>query len=152
VPKDVAAAVDRVHERPASLAERLGRHCCTLVHGDLKLANMGFTGDRVVILDWGSLTSWAPAEVDYAWFVAVNGASIDATHDELLADARRAMGAHHDARAMRLALLGALAQLGWDKALGATDPANEAVRRREREGLEWWVARARDAFEVWSEG
>jgi hypothetical protein len=152
VPRDVVAGVTRVHERPESLAERLTRHQCTLVHGDLKLANLGFAGDRVVVLDWGSLTSWAPAAVDYAWFLAINGASIDATHDELLDDVRRVTGADHDEDALHLALLGSLSQLGWEKALGATEATDEAVRRRERDGLAWWTTRAREGLEVWGPG
>lgn len=152
VPADVVAAVTRVHERPEALAARLSRHVCTLVHGDLKLANLGFVDDRVVVLDWGSLTSWGPAAVDFAWFLAINGACIDASHDELVADLRRIVGREHDEEALRLALLGALAQLGWDKALGATDAADEAVRRREREGLLWWSARAKEGMEVWASG
>ncbi|HLZ36924.1 MAG TPA: hypothetical protein VKP64_04030 [Mycobacteriales bacterium] len=152
VPADVVAAVARVHERPEALAELLSRHVCTLVHGDLKLANLGFLGERVVVLDWGSLTSWAPAAVDFAWFLAVNGACIDATHDELVDDVCRATGGDHDDEALRLALLGGLAQLGWEKALGATDAPDETVRRREREGLVWWSARAREGIEVWGSG
>jgi aminoglycoside phosphotransferase (APT) family kinase protein len=144
----VAAGVALVHERPEVLAGRLVRHRCTLVHGDLKLANLGFVGDRVVMLDWGSLTSWAPAAVDYAWFLAVNGACIEASHDELLDDVRRVAG-EHDEEAMRLALLGSLSQLGWEKALGATDASEEAVRRRELDGLAWWAARAREGLDVW---
>lgn len=149
VPADVAAAVARIHQRPEALAQVLTRRACTLVHGDLKLANLGFRGDRVVVLDWGTLTSWAPAAVDFAWFLAVNGARIDATHDELLADVEAAAGTGHDGDAMRLALLGALAQLGWEKALRATEAVDAAVRHREREGLAWWSARAREALQAW---
>jgi hypothetical protein len=150
VPADVAAAVARIHERPIALAQVLTRRACTLVHGDLKLANLGLRGDRVVVLDWGTLTSWAPAAVDFAWFLAVNGARIDATHDELLADVEAAAGTGHDGDTMRLALLGALAQLGWEKALRATEAVDAAVRHREREGLAWWSARAREALQAWA--
>ena len=150
VPVDVAAGVARVHRGPETFAEALCRHVCTLVHGDLKRANLGFTGDRVVVLDWGSLTTWAPAEVDFAWYVAVNGAAVDATHDELVADASASAGADLDEDALRLALLGALAQLGWEKALGAADADDGGVRARERDGLAWWCARAREGLEVWT--
>jgi aminoglycoside phosphotransferase (APT) family kinase protein len=101
VPADVAAAVSRVHDQPYELAAQLSSHPSTLVHGDLKLANLGFLGERVVVLDWGSLTTWAPAAVDYAWYVGVNAASIDASHDELLEDIRAAAGAEHDEAALR---------------------------------------------------
>jgi hypothetical protein len=149
VPRDVAAAVAEVHDRPEALARYLAERPCTLVHGDLKLANLGFHHDRVVMLDWGSLTSWAPAAVDFAWFVAINAASVHASHDELLDDVRHAAGPDHDEEALRVALLGALAQLGWEKALGATG-ANATVRARERAGLAWWSARVREALEVWA--
>ena len=148
VPDEVAAAVALVHEHPETLARLLTHRMCTLVHGDLKLANLGFRDGRVVVLDWGSLTTWAPAAVDFAWFLAINAASIDATHDDLLADIRAAGGADHDEHALRLALLGALAQLGWEKALGATDSRDERVCLRERAGLAWWSARVREAIEA----
>jgi hypothetical protein len=148
VPEDVAAAVARLHDHPETLARLLTRRPCTLVHGDLKLANLGFHDGRVVVLDWGGLTTWAPAAVDFAWFLAINAASIDATHDDLLADIRAAGGADHDENALRLALLGALGQLGWEKALGATDSRDERVCQRERAGLAWWSARVHEAIEV----
>jgi thiamine kinase-like enzyme len=148
VPDEVADAVAHVHEHPETLARLLTRRTCTLVHGDLKLANLGLRDGRVVVLDWGSLTTWAPAAVDLAWFLAINAASIDATHDDLLADVRAAGGADHDEEALRLALLGALAQLGWEKALGATDSPDERVRQRERAGLAWWSARVRETIEA----
>jgi hypothetical protein len=148
VPDEVTVAVARVHEHPETLVQLLSRRTCTLVHGDLKLANLGFRDGRVVVLDWGSLTTWAPAAVDFAWFLGVNAASIDATHDDLLDDIRAAGGADHDEDALRLALLGALAQLGWEKALGATDSPDERVRQRERAGLAWWSARVLEAIEV----
>jgi hypothetical protein len=54
-----------------------------------------------------------------------------------------------DRDALPLALLGALLQLGWEKALGATSD-DPATRERERAGLAWWCARAREALEEWS--
>ena len=82
------------------------------------------------------------------WYVAINGAAVQASLDELVDDVRAAAGRAHDQDALRLALLGALVQLGWEKALGATadDPD---VRAREHSGLEWWTARAREALDQW---
>jgi hypothetical protein len=148
VARDVAEAVFDVLESPRLLADALARFDAALLHGDLKLANLGFAHDRVVVIDWGPQTSWGPPAVDYAWYVAVNGASVLATFDELVDDIRTAAGAAHDEDALRVAFLGALVQLGWEKALGATGD-DDAVRRRERSGLDWWTARARDALEHW---
>jgi hypothetical protein len=147
---DVGRAVAAILERPAGLADALGRHRQVLVHGDLKLGNLGLLGDRVVALDWGTQTGWAPPAVEWAWYLAINASRIDATRDELLDDVRAASGDLHDEGALRLALLGGLVQLGWDKALHATGHPDPAVRARESADLAWWVGRARLALEHWS--
>jgi hypothetical protein len=149
-PAEVAGPVLAVLERPASLAAALSRHPSTLVQGDLKLGNLGFAGDRVVMLDWGTQTGWAPAAVEVAWYLAINWSRIDATREQVLDDFRAAEGERHDEDALRLALLGGLVQLGWDKALHASGHPDPAVRAREAADLAWWCDRARDALEVWS--
>ena len=58
----------------------------SLLHGDLKFANLGFDAERVVILDWGSVTGMGPRATDHAWYLAINGATVASTLDELLAD------------------------------------------------------------------
>ena len=147
VPGDVCEAVFSVHRDPDHLANALLARRCALIHGDLKMANLGATDDRVVIIDWGTLTTWAPPAVDFAWYLAVNGAAIGTSHDELLADVRSTLAGTDDV-ALRLALLGALAQLGWAKALGATSDDTQ-TRHRERGGLAWWCVQARRAIEAW---
>jgi hypothetical protein len=149
-PAEVAGPVLAVLEGPASLAAALSRFPSTLVQGDLKLGNLGFFGDRVVMLDWGTQTGWAPAAVEVAWYLAINWSRIDATREQVLDDFRAAEGDRHDEDALRLALLGGLVQLGWDKALHASGHPDPAVRAREAADLAWWTARARDALAVWS--
>jgi len=100
------------------------------------------------MLDWGSLTGIGPAALDHAWYLAVNSAAIDAPLDELLADAAERLEPE-EREAMPLALLAALLQLGWDKALGATSDDRD-IRARERDGLSWWCARAAAALDAWS--
>ena len=148
VSDDVAAAIGSIHADPTSLADALLARESTLVHGDLKLANLGADAHRVVILDWGTLTTWAPAAVDFAWYVAINAAALGVDHDQLLYDVRLAAG-HHDETALGLALLGVLAQLGWEKALGATSD-DIGTREREEIGLAWWIAQARRSLHKWS--
>jgi hypothetical protein len=143
VPADVSEVIAAVHADPGRLAGALLNRVSTLVHGDLKLANLGLADDRVIALDWGTLTTWAPPAVEYAWYLAINGAALAESHDDLLAQARGASDDRDDT-AWALALLGGLAQLGWEKALGATgdDPV---TRARETEGLRWWSRQARAA-------
>ena len=149
-PADVAGPVLAVAERPEPFAAALSAFPSTLVQGDLKLGNLGFTGDRVVMLDWGTQTGWAPAAVEVAWYLAINWSRIDATREQVLDDFRAAEGGRHDEDALRLALLGGLVQLGWDKALHASGHPDPAIRAREAADLAWWADRARDALEVWS--
>jgi hypothetical protein len=150
VPAEVAGPVLAIAERPEPFADALSRFGSTLVHGDLKLGNLGLTGDRVVVLDWGTQTGWAPPAVEVAWYLAVNWSRIDASREQVLDDFRAAEAGRHDEDALRLALLGGLVQLGWDKALHASGHPDPAIRAREAADLAWWTGRARDALAVWS--
>lgn len=148
VPDEVSSAIAAIHAEPDLLANALLARESTLVHGDLKLANLGAEARRIIVIDWGTLTTWGPPAVDYAWYMAINAAALGVDHDQLLADVRAQLQLHDDA-ALRLALLGALAQLGWEKALGATSD-DPMIREREEAGLAWWIARARQALERWT--
>jgi hypothetical protein len=90
-PQDAGPVLAGLLERPGRLAAALARYPQTLLHGDLKVANIGFDGDAVVLLDWGTLTGLGPAAVDHAWYLAVNSAAVDASLDELLSDARETL-------------------------------------------------------------
>jgi hypothetical protein len=150
VPAEVAEPVLAVLERPEPFAAALSGFASTLIQGDLKLGNLGFLDGRVVMLDWGTQTGWAPPAVEAAWYLAINASRIDAPREQVLDDFRAAEGERHDEDALRLALLGGLVQLGWDKALAASGHPDPAVRAREATDLAWWTARARDALEVWA--
>jgi aminoglycoside phosphotransferase (APT) family kinase protein len=71
--------VDAVFGHPAPgcwlASSRPGRP--TLIHGDLRWANLGLTDDRVVMLDWGSRRP--AAALDFAWYLLLNGRRIDLT-------------------------------------------------------------------------
>jgi hypothetical protein len=150
VPAEVAEPVLAILERPEAFAAALLAFPSTLIQGDLKLGNLGFLEDRVVMLDWGTQTGWAPPAVEVAWYLAINWSRIDATREQVLDDFRAAEGGRHDEDALRLALLGGLVQLGWDKALHASGHPDPAVRAAEADDLAWWTRRARDALAVWA--
>ena len=149
LPDEIVSAITSVHDNPELLALALAGAPHTLIHGDFKVANLAMDARSVYLLDWGALTSWAPAAVEMAYFVAVNSAAVDASLDELLDDVRFTHSAGPDDPALPLALFGALVQLGWDKGLAAT-ANNHLSRAREIIDLEWWVARSREALEEWS--
>ena len=118
----------------------------TLIHGDLRGDNLGFDGDRLVLIDWDLATAGTPA-VEFAWYLAHSARRIDASHDEIEADHRAAQGDYLVDGELELGMLSGLVQYGWRIAHSARvhpDPAETAWGRGE---LEWWVPRVRRALE-----
>jgi aminoglycoside phosphotransferase (APT) family kinase protein len=146
VSDDVAAAVFDAMERPGPLAALLGKCVATLVHNDLRGSNLGVAPGRTVVLDWG-LAGSGPPELDFAWYLFVNGWRIDATREELIDDFKRAEGDLHDPRALELSWI---AQLCFHGALLAHElvEASDEKRERARAELAWWVGRVRTALEL----
>jgi hypothetical protein len=150
VAQDVAAAVAAILDDPSGLTRQFRSEAMTLIHGDLKLGNLGLLEDRVVMLDWGDRAGIAPPEVEFAWYLAINASRIEATREELIQDWLEVCGDRRDERALALALVGGLAQLGWNKALDALDHPDPEVRARESADLDWWVSAARRGLDIWS--
>jgi phosphotransferase family enzyme len=146
VPGDVASAIFGAMERPEALATRLRDCVATLVHNDLRGANLGLVPARTIVLDWG-LAGSGPPELDFAWYLFVNGWRIDATREQLIDDFKRAERDLHDPRALELAWI---AQLCWHGPLLAHElvEASDAKRERARAELAWWVERVRLALEL----
>jgi aminoglycoside phosphotransferase (APT) family kinase protein len=145
---DVADAVLELTRRPQALADALVRAhgAPTLIHGDLRGDNLGFDGDRVVLIDWDLATAGTPT-VEFAWYLAHTARRIDATHDEIEADHRVAQGGRLVDAEVDLGMLSGLVQYGWRIAHSARvnpDPAETAWGAAE---LEWWVPRVRAALE-----
>jgi Phosphotransferase enzyme family len=145
VPADVAATVFDAMEEPGPLAALLRGCVATLVHNDLRGANLGLVPGRTVVLDWG-LAGSGPPELDFAWYLFVNGWRIDATREQLIDDFTRAEGDLHDPRALELSWI---AQLCWHAPLVAHElvEASNEKRERARAELAWWVKRVRAAVE-----
>jgi hypothetical protein len=144
VPDDVATAVFSAVEDPEPLARELMDCAPTLIHNDLRGANLGLASDRTIVLDWG-MAGTGPCELDFAWYLFVNGWRIDATREQLIDDFRDVAADLHDPRALELAWL---AQFCWHGPLLAHElvEASDERRERAREELDWWVARARKAL------
>jgi Ser/Thr protein kinase RdoA (MazF antagonist) len=70
-----------------------------LIHGDLYDNNLGWYGERVVMLDWHLVTQ-APSAVDFAMYLAINGLRLEISYDEAVDEFRRQSGKVHDERAL----------------------------------------------------
>ena len=146
VPEDIAASVLGAAEDPKPLARELERCDPTLIHNDLRGANLGLLSDRTIVLDWG-MAGTGPCELDFAWYLYVNGWRIDATREQLIDDFKRAEGELHDPRALELSWI---AQLCWHGPMLAHEliEASDEKRERARAELAWWVERVRGALEL----
>jgi hypothetical protein len=143
-PADVATAVTDLLADPSPLVGALEGTPSTLLHGDWKLGNLGTAADgRTVLLDW-AYPGEGPVAHELAWYLAINRARLpegwtkESTIEEFTSALRR-HGLDTDGwweRQLRLGLLGALVQFGWEKALGDDDE------------LAWWCDRARDGLRV----
>ncbi len=148
-PRDVSDVMHTLLSDVSPLVAELAKYPQTLIHGDLRLHNMGMTDDRVVLLDWEILGK-APPATELAWYLIISATRIDATREQVIGDYREVAGDRFDARAWDLACIGAMIRLGWNKAIDIVDNPDEAIRAQERADLDWWITRTRAALEAWS--
>jgi hypothetical protein len=141
-PDAAATLVDRLFQDPAPLLDRLARLPRTLLHGDLKLANMAVASDgTVTLLDW-SVVMNGPIAVELAWLLAVNSSRLPGTLDETIdryaAHLERESGRPLDDFRWEVQLhvvaLSGLMMYGWGKALDAAAGRPDELR--------WWCDRA----------
>jgi hypothetical protein len=146
---DVTDVMQGLTDDPSGLIGQVERRPRTLIHGDLRLHNMGLTADRVVLLDW-ELVGTAPPAMEFGWYLIISASRIDATREQIIDDYREISGDRFDPVGFELGMICALLFLGWNKAIDVLDNPDPAIRAQERADLDWWVGRVRLALETWS--
>ena len=146
VPKEIAEAVFKIVEQPALLAQQLARCSQTLIHGDVRVDNLGFRGDRVVMLDWGDRTGTAPPAVELASFLIFDGLHLAVSREHVIAEFRQRYGDRYQERALQLALIGGFVQLGANFGLRILNAADEQTRLAARADLAWWTQTVLSVF------
>lgn len=139
-PRAVAHGIESLRHDLKPLVSALQQTPSCFLHGDWKASNLGTGADgRTVLIDWVYLGE-GPACHDLAWYLALNRRKLPTAKEQVISEFRTAVerngvdtGAWWD-RQLGLALLGAVVQFGWDKALG-----DEAE-------LGWWCDRATEAL------
>jgi hypothetical protein len=134
---DVSEAVLALAADPDRLVRGFGGFRRAVVHGDVRLGNLGIAPGSVTLIDWGERIGLAPAALDLGWLMGFDGYRLGADPDEVLGEIRGAYGAVLDPGSLELALGGALVQVGgivghWIGA--ASDPGE---RRRYEDHLRW---------------
>lgn len=159
VPREIADVVSPLVEDPAPVADELRRGAATLVHGDLRLDNLGFAGERVVVLDWGERSGSAPPAVELMWFLGFDALLFDCAREDVVAAFRAIYGDRVSDRDMDLAFIGGFVHLGCHLGLGMLGRSPTLARldgddarkhAAARDELAWWVRSVERALETWS--
>lgn len=113
-----------------------------LLHGDLKLDNIGICPDGALyLIDW-SMPMIAPAAIELGWFMAMNSRTLPISLDETLAAYTYCSNLEPELheRHQSLTILCGLMIRGWRKALdaGSGEPSE----------LLWWCERASNASKM----
>jgi hypothetical protein len=139
VTPDVSAFVRALHDDPGPFLDACGALPRTLLHSDLKLANMAIEGDTLWLFDW-ALAGIGPVGYDLGWLLAVNSSRLPWTLDFVVGryayHLRAALGLRFDAavweRQRAIAYVAGLIVFGWAKANSPDE-------------LAWWSQRALEA-------
>lgn len=137
---------------PDPLLRALDRLPRTLLHGDLKLANVGLSPDGAIdLVDWQMVTV-APVAVELGWFLVSNVAALPLHPDDVVARYYAKAAAHGadgplgdwPAQVDAAILVGLLLR-GWRKGLDAQAKVTLPTGRSAVEDLAWWSRRAVEA-------
>jgi hypothetical protein len=135
---EMADTLFAVHADPTTLVAALAGTPATFLQGDWKMGNLGVHRDGcTVLLDW-AYPGEGPCCFDLAWYLALNRARLPVSKEDTIARFRDQLEAHGLAtedwfeRQLGLCLLGIMATIGWEKAMG--DDAE----------LRWWERAALD--------
>jgi hypothetical protein len=139
--RDVIAALS---DDPAPLVRALDDQPATLIHGDLKLANVGIeAGGAVAVVDW-QMVMLAPVAIELGWFLVSNVNALplppDAVLDRYWRTRDRDPGREND-----LAILVGLLLRGWRKGYDAEAGITLGSGLTARDDLVWWCERAVEA-------
>ena len=153
-PSEIGQLIHTLGENPSPLVAALATMPSTLIHGDLKLANVGIASDGSIdLVDW-QMVMVAPVAVELGWFLVSNVASLPLEPDDVLArynaalvnqgPGGRAVAGDWDAQVDCAILVGLLLR-GWRKGADADAGLTLASGVSAAEDLAWWCEQAIEA-------
>ena len=119
----------------------------TLLHGDVKIANMAIIpGGKLALFDW-PMVGCAPCAMELGWYLAVNATRLSRTKETFIVKYRSCLESHLQfeideqtwQRMIHLAVVTGAMMLLWNKALGW-----QSGTQKGKEEWKWW----RDQLEV----
>jgi hypothetical protein len=144
VPAEVRDLVRGLGESPQALEAVLERLPATLLHGDLKLANVGIAPDGSIdLVDW-QMVMLGPVAIELGWFLVSNVASLPLPPDAVMERYRAAAGAGGSDwdRQVDGAILVGLLLRGWRKGADTEAGIVHASGVSAADDLAWWSGRA----------
>ncbi len=143
--------VDGLGADSGPLVKALARQPSTLLHGDLKLANVGFVGEDMVLIDWQMVTR-APVAVELGWLIVSNVAALPEPPEAVLGRYRAAASAlgvevGDWETQLDLTWIVGLLLRGWRKGLDAEAGTPTGWGASGADDLAWWSRRAVEAAE-----
>lgn len=154
VDADVREALWSLATDPTPLVAALAKYPVTLVHDDLRPANMGVVRGqtpRLLLLDWARAAA-APPAIDLAWHLAAEWDRLPWPRHEVIevyrGNLQHRLGDRFDSvwwePQLRLALLGGAVQFLGFQAWFAVHHEEEDLRRSARDDLAgWWSEQVR---------
>ena len=153
--RDLIAMLD---QDPQPLVDVLEMQPRTLIHGDLKLANVGIARDGgIETVDW-QMVSIAPIAIEIGWFLVSNVASLPAAPDDVIGKYRTYLargyldpddgwveGNTFEGDGIHAAILVGLLLRGWRKGMDADAGITHASGVSAADDLAWWCERAVEA-------
>jgi Phosphotransferase enzyme family len=128
---------------PQPLLDALALEPLTLLHGDLKLANVGIAADAIEVVDW-QMVMVAPVAIELGWFLVSNVNALPIAPDRVL-ERYWALRGRDGARENDLAVLVGLLLRGWRKGYDAEARVTLASGVSAVDDLAWWCERAVEA-------
>jgi len=141
---DAKSVIADLADDPQPLLDALAVQPSTLLHGDLKLANVGIAQDGAIeIVDW-QMVMVAPVAVELGWFLVSNVNALPIPPDRVL-ERYWALRERHGSRENDLAVLVGLLLRGWRKGYDAEAGITLASGVSAADDLAWWCERAVEA-------
>jgi hypothetical protein len=135
------SVIASIADDAAPLLDALSTEPSTLLHGDLKLANVGIEPDGAIeMVDWQMLMV-APVAVELGWFLVSNVNALPLPPAEVLNRYWRARGLD-GSRQNDIAILVGLLLRGWRKGYDAEAGITLASGVSAVDDLAWWCDRA----------
>jgi thiamine kinase-like enzyme len=113
----------------------------TLLHGDVKVANMAIIPNgKLVLFDW-PMIGCAPCGIELGWYLAVNSTRLATTKEEFIGKYKTSLETHLQftieknmwQRILHLAVIAGAMMLLWNKALAMKSGSQKSIQE-----WEWW--------------